>query len=533
MSMVNGLTGVASWLDDRMNPIVVKELRQAVQSKFVVSILMLFLVILLTTLLMYVLNTDTIGQVTGNHGANLFHIFQGMLLTTCMLFVPIYVGGRLAVERASTTSDLLFVSTIRPSSIVWGKLLAGMIVTALIFSACAPFMVVTYLLRGIDPPTILFVIGLDLLVVLAAVQMAILIGAIPISLVFKIILGLFLGVNFIWALGLIAFSLIWEMSRWGIGSRMGEWEFWAPVLGFVICWLGGVGLVFFLTVSLISSPPSNRAFPLRLYMTCVWLVSLAVFIYLESFYGHGEMLFVWAAFASAILLTAMIISVSERDKIGPRLRRSIPNNILLRAPVFPLFSGAASGLCWSISMVVLTLGIAWFSAMLNTGSRSFTQEGIHMLGAIGITGLYLLAYAMTAVLLRRWLFRHAAAVASTSAIAIFLIAMGCIVPVILAFVMNPNNWDIHGDWWLALNPLSPIFELDNNNRWTALQTRTFFIATAWSIIMVLLNIRWLFGQVTAFRPLAEEADELSVGSAVAAAAIEQPTTDNTGASTDG
>ncbi|MEZ6193493.1 MAG: hypothetical protein R3C45_19660 [Phycisphaerales bacterium] len=55
-----------------------------------------------------------------------------MLLTTCLLFVPLYVGRRLAVERSGVTSDLLFVSTIRPSSIVWGKLLASMIVMAMI-----------------------------------------------------------------------------------------------------------------------------------------------------------------------------------------------------------------------------------------------------------------------------------------------------------------------------------------------------------------------------------------------------------------
>ena len=530
MRLTSGLTGAASWLDDRMNPIVVKELRQAVQSKFVVSILMLFLVILLTTLLMYVLNTDTIGQVTGNHGADLFQIFQGMLLTVCLLFVPFYVGGRLAVERSSTTSDLLFVSTIRPSSIVWGKLLAGMIVAALIFSACAPFMVVTYLLRGIDPPTILFVIGLDLLIVLAAVQMAILVGAIPISIVFKIILALFLGVNFLWTLGIVAFSLVWEMSTWGIGSRMGEWEFWAPVLGFVISWLGGVGLVFFLTVALISPPPSNRALPLRLYMTGAWAVSLGVFAYLDSYYGHGEMLYVWAGFASTILLVAMVIAVSERDKLGPRLRRSIPKNFLLRVPAFFLYSGAVSGLCWSILMVALTLGIVWISELINGGSSTFSDDGLQMLAAIGIAGLYLLAYAMTAVLLRRLLFRHAAAVASTSAIAIFLVAMGCIIPVILAFVMNPNNWDLHGDWWLALNPLAPVFEADGGD-WTRLQSRALVISSVWAAVMVLLNVTWLGRQLADFRPLVEDAPDLSVGSAVAGVAPSAPA--DTGASTDG
>lgn len=526
MSRMGTLMGVASWLDDRMNPIVVKELRQAIKSRFVVSILMLLLIVLLTTLLLYVMNTDTIGQVTGNHGANLFQVFQGMLLTTCLLFVPVYVGGRLAVERMSATSDLLFVSTIRPSSIVWGKLLAGMVITALIFSACAPFMVVTYLLRGIDPPTILFVIGLDLLVVLAATQMAILVGAVPMSLIFKILLALILGVNFLWTLGILAFSLVFEMSRWGIGSRLGDWDFMGPILGFVICWLGGVGLVFFLTVAMISPPPSNRAFPVRLYMTIVWAVSLAVFIYLEYMWGGNEALLVWAAFASGVILAALIVAVSERDVLGPRLRRSIPRNPLLRAPAFLLFSGAASGLCWSILMMLLTLGVAAFGASLSTRRSSYSGEDIELLAAIGVCGLYLLAYALTAVLLRRWLFRHTAAVASTSAIALFLVAMGCIVPVIIAFAMNPNSWDIHGDWWLALNPLCSLFELDSGG-WTRLQQRNLVISLAWSVLMIVLNIGWFKNQLASFRPLVDDV----INAPASPAAV--TTTPSAGASHDG
>ncbi len=532
MSMVSAVVSVVSWADDRMNPIVVKELRQAIQSRFIVSTLMLLLIVLLTTLLLYVINTESIGMVTGNHGANLFQIFQGMLLTTCLLFVPLYVGGRLAVERSSTTSDLLFVSTIRPSSIVWGKLLAGMVVTALIFSACAPFMVVTYLLRGIDPPTIVFVIGLDLLIVLAATQVAILVGAVPMSIIFKALLGLILGLNFLWTLGIVAFSLVWEMSDWGIGSQLGNWEFWVPVLSFVICWLGGVGLVFFMTVAMISPPPSNRAFPLRVYMTSIWAVSLGVFVYLNYYYGGHETMAIWAAFTSSAFLVSMIFSVSERDVIGPRLKRSIPRNWLLRVPAFLLFSGAAGGLSWSILMTVLTLGGAWGIAQsmeLIWGTTGMGTDDVEVLAAIAVAGLYLLAYALTAVLLRRWLFKHAAAVASTAAIAMFLVAMGCIVPVIVAFAVDPTHWD-RGDWWLALNPLAAVFEIDSG-RWNNLQQRGLMTSLIWSSVMVLLNIRWLAGQVSAFRPLKEETPADTPTPYAATATVTESA--DTGAPTDG
>ena len=43
------LTAALGWLDDRLNPIVVKELRQAVSSKFVNTVLLLFLCLLYTS----------------------------------------------------------------------------------------------------------------------------------------------------------------------------------------------------------------------------------------------------------------------------------------------------------------------------------------------------------------------------------------------------------------------------------------------------------------------------------------------------
>ncbi|MEZ6193864.1 MAG: hypothetical protein R3C45_21685 [Phycisphaerales bacterium] len=530
MSAVPGLRGLVSWIDDRANPIVIKELRQAVQSRFIVTTLILLLILLLTTLMLYVMNTEDIGEVTGNHGAELFYIFQAMLLTTCLLFVPLYVGGRLAVERSGVTSDLLFVSTIRPSSIVWGKLLAGMIVMAMILSACAPFMVVTYLLRGIDPPTILFVIGLDILVVLAATMLAILVGAIPVSWIIKIILGLIVASQFLWTIGFMSAVLVWEMGQWGIGSRMGDWDFWAPVLSFIVCWLGGIGLLFFLTVALISPPPSNRVFPLRVYMTCAWLVSLGICLYLAHYYNDTEVLCIWAVFAAFGLMASMVCAVSERDKIGQRLRRSVPRNRLLRIPAFPLFTGAANGLVWSVLLIGVTLVgcralvqfLDWFWGL----GRASTSD-LHMLNATGIAALYLFAYAMTAVFLRRWLFRHAAAVASTAAIAMFLVAMGCIVPVIVAFATDPRHWDT-ADWWMLLNPLGAIFDLNSRGRWTSLQLNSLIISLIWSGITFLLNLRWFFAQIAAFRPL-----ETEDGPTTPQAAAIQGTTPGAGAANDG
>ncbi len=99
-------------------------------------------------------------------------------MITCIGFVPLYCGVRLSLERNDANIDLLFVTTITPGAIVRGKYLAAMALTLLIFSACMPFMVLTYLLRGIDLPTIFLVLAFGLVVCAAANALGIFAGSV-------------------------------------------------------------------------------------------------------------------------------------------------------------------------------------------------------------------------------------------------------------------------------------------------------------------------------------------------------------------
>src|SRR5262245_50237735 len=108
--------GFLDKLDDMLNPIAVKELRQAVKSRIVISALLLFLLIQLSILLLSLWFGDRqTGESINLHaGREIFQILQGFLLGTCMLLVPAYAGVRLAAEHSDTNVDLLFISTLRP-----------------------------------------------------------------------------------------------------------------------------------------------------------------------------------------------------------------------------------------------------------------------------------------------------------------------------------------------------------------------------------------------------------------------------------
>lgn len=513
MSAISGLLrfpGRASnWIDDRMNPIVVKELRQAVKSRFVVSVLMLMLTLLMLILAVTLINQDSYRGFDEDAGADLFLVFQSILLATCMLFVPVYVGVRLAAERSSATSDLIYVTTIRPSSIVWGKLLAGMVVTALTFSACAPFMVITYLLRGIDLPTILFVMGMDVLIVLAATQLAIFVGTMPIGWPVKALLGLVLVFLSVMCFTGMTIFVEEELLRIGIGSAMDDSEFWVVISVMAGTWLAAIAMIFFLSVAMIAPATANRALWPRLYFSLVWVASLVGFVVLSVNVDTLDPLLAWLIAMFILLFFAAVICSSEREVFGPRLRRGIPRSGLARVPAFFFYSGAAGGLLWVQALIGITL-LATFIVRANfldpfeayaatSGWSYYDSFPEHWLQRFGSSAMWVIGYMLLSVVICRRAAKIKNAPAITGVVGLIIIAAACAIPMIVAYALDPDRWDRKLELWLIINPFGPIFCEDND--WSGTYgSITFVLSTVFFTLMQIVTVPWYIRQMRAFTP---------------------------------
>src|SRR5206468_4972819 len=154
-------------------------MKQAVQGKFVSSLLLLLLAVQLLVVGTWVLMTPDVER-RFDTGAGMFMTLEGLLLGICLLFIPSYTGIRLISERSPANMDLLFITTISPEAIIAGKSLAAAALTILIFSACMPFMVLTYLLRGIDLPSMFIVLGLNFFLVVIAIQLTVFFASLPV-----------------------------------------------------------------------------------------------------------------------------------------------------------------------------------------------------------------------------------------------------------------------------------------------------------------------------------------------------------------
>ena len=152
--------GVDQWLEragERLNPILVKEARQALKSRqFVITFALLLVCGLLWSLIGVSLQMPGIYYTPS--GPYLLIGYFIILTVPMLLIVPFSAYRSLAGEREDGTFELLSITTLSARQIVTGKLGSAVLQMLVYYSALSPCIAFTYLLRGVDIVTILLVL---------------------------------------------------------------------------------------------------------------------------------------------------------------------------------------------------------------------------------------------------------------------------------------------------------------------------------------------------------------------------------------
>jgi hypothetical protein len=486
------------WRQWEPNPVVVKELRQAVRNWSVTGMLCLFLVVLFGAAVAFL-----IGQSFQIHGSlqmgrGLSFAFIAILTGASLIFIPLYVGVRLAWERQEHNLDLLYISTLTPGRIIRGKFLCGAYMTLLFFSACMPFMAFTILLRGVDLPTIFFILFCLFGVVCLAVQAAILLACLPTTKPFKILLGL----AALWALVTVAFPLFFGLSQMitsGIGATMGTRDFWITFLAAAGIGLGLLGLLYMLSVGLISPVSANRALPLRTYVTVIWLLGGAASLFFLVRYRNVTPIYAWFIPTLVVMIASLAFVVSNHDQLSYRVRRAIPINRFKRALAFLFFNGAAGGLAWVLLLTGITYGtVSYLFDRSAVWFASHTWGGGHEVGQFMTTTAaivcYAFAYALLALFIhRRFMSGRPPRVAGV--MAILLPGAWAVVPNLILFFSNRLSWGTLSERQLG-NPFNLLMNLDD-----LIRSQHLAFAFVFLLVTLLLNVPWFLQQVRNFKPL--------------------------------
>lgn len=478
--MIKFLDRLSIWCADHTNPIVVKETRQMVRNRFVIGILLTLLSGLIFVACAFILD----------NGSNPHRYFRGLgrelfglefaILALASALIPLNTGARLIKEREGDV-DLLYVSAIKPGEIIRGKLFAAIIFWGLMVSAALPFLVFNFVLRGIDIPSVMMSLAILFAGMVIATQIALLGGVFPGG---KIIKGILAAIGAIITFQVLGgFFLFRHISRMG-RSTVGGFE-WGPFVFICFLFIALAGTLHTCAVAMITPVRANRAWPVRLWLTGVWLLfGLFGIIYEWKTVGSEDFFDAWTGGSVVILTFVFIVILGSPPTHATRVRRGLPKNGLLRLLVFPFASGLVNGIVWVGSILAGTLVIT----LICTSISGFGEDEI--LGILCFF-FYGAAYGLTALVIQRKLLHHWIPRHLVWLLSILVGVFFTILPLILSFLfLGPNFHDLI--WEFGCLPAA----LDNPHNLLP----HIIMAGVWCVIMLLVNARYICRGFLTFSP---------------------------------
>ena len=163
---------------DWLNPILIKETRQALKSRqFIVT----FMLMLVASWLISIFGVLGSGESLefGSAGRAFFVFYYDVLALAIFAVVPYTAYRGLLNERDQTTLELLSITSLSPRQLIWGKLCSSLVQVFIYYSAIAPFIAFTSMLQGFDFVMVAFVLLMSLLITICLTMFALTIAAVP------------------------------------------------------------------------------------------------------------------------------------------------------------------------------------------------------------------------------------------------------------------------------------------------------------------------------------------------------------------
>lgn len=232
-----------------LSPMLVKELRQGVQSGVFAWTFILLQAAMFVLLTLWVL-TQSEQSASTIQDNQLFHgFFWSLFGLAAVVVLPFRASASMAAERIGNTLDLLRITHLSSTQIVVGKWLAIMAQVLLISTAVLPYLVLQYFFGGLDLVADLFAFVFVLLAASVMTAASVAAGGQP-----AWTRGLF---------GLVAFITITNIAAGGSVSGVSALSLWSSLPALAV--VAGLGTAVFLVYSAatIAPPAENHALRAR------------------------------------------------------------------------------------------------------------------------------------------------------------------------------------------------------------------------------------------------------------------------------
>lgn len=442
LSRERGFDSIVERLSEGLNPILVKEARQALKSRqFVVTFTLLLSCGWAWSLLGVALASPGIYHAPG--GSFMLIGYYFVLIAPMLIVVPFSAFRSLAAEREDGTFELLSITSLGSRQIVTGKLGSAILQMMVYYSALAPCIAFTYLLRGIDIFTIGFVLFYTFLTSVLLSTLGLVVATVTRARHLQVLLSVLL------LLALMAATLAWVIAAWNIILASGTMpyrslDFWTANLAVVSFCISFAVMFVLIAASLISFASDNRSTRLRVIMMVQQVLWIGWMTYCWLRAEDDDVLIMFMVFPAMYWYLAGALLTSEVARLSPRVKRSLPQSFLGRIMLTWFNPGSGTGYMFAVTnlatvfMVVAGLGIG-AQMTASPGSPRGADWLVFGLMATCYVVNYLGIGRLIVLAIRQFAY---VGMLVPFLISIFVAFMGCVIPFLLEA------------WWVGFRGLS-------------------------------------------------------------------------------
>lgn len=419
---------------DRLNPVLLKELRQALRGR-VFAFTFPGTVAVGVALAITVLVDGGPRMLAGEQasvGPLVLMPVLAVLGVALLGLVPFSAFQSMAGEWDESTHDLLVLSHLSPARIVLGKLLTAGVEAALYVCAFLPLLLFTFLLSGVDVRDVLLVTAL-----LYATSMSMCCVAMSLAGLSRlrfwrvILLAALAGLGFLVLIG--GYELTEQLVRRGGGFGVASADYFSLLAVLVL----GVGaLAFAFASTRIAHGEDDRSGPVRATLTAV-LVAVLVVTHLVTG-GRDE---VGVASVVGVLTAIFAIGfVTEPERLPRRVRALVPASPVRALLALPFLPGGGRGVLWWLLQLAIVAAWAELTPSPATGGyvgeMQWSSSGVHRwLGLMAYFCVYLAGISLVTTRLRERPWGPLVMRLALPSIAV----LSMVLPIVLGFVIGDKD----------------------------------------------------------------------------------------------
>jgi hypothetical protein len=424
---VTGLLERFEPMTDRVNPILVKEVRQVLRGRNFVWSFVAMVVIAAGIGAIFVISDNAAPSPV--LGPSFLGWMLGVLALGLIVMVPLQTFQSLGSEWEGDNMEQLALSGLTPRGITAGKWWSGVLQSLILVAAFAPFVALGFLMRGVDLGALVFAVAMLFTFSVWGSSLALALSSLSQRRVVRGLVFAIAGVGLFMAfVGTMALTL----SMLNEPGFFSDSEFLAAVITFFLVGSGAAAYCHEVASGRLSHPEENASTPLRTLVLVavlgfvVWLGVAAWRAWIPS-----QAIAYLANSLTVVVALVGLIWATERGRLGRRVAAGLARrgSRSRRLPAL-LLPGGGRGFTFGL---VTTAGAAAF-AVLAHGPGDFGLGSGRWFG-VWVLCYYAFYVGLPSLLLSRlcvrefgvWITRFAAVIA---------VACGVLVPAIVGIVFE-------------------------------------------------------------------------------------------------